>query len=181
MIQSVNHASQVWNRGTAGKGVTVAVLGSGVDASHPDLSDHVVAFKDFVNGRTEAYDDVGQGTHVAGCIVGGGPTTGSMPEAKLIAVKVADSQGDVSCDRLSQGIEWVLDNRGTLQASVLSLPPLDNDAAVEKSIRKAIDAGMTVVQAFSGPAEPADDYLVIGSPSAKVDIYAPGINLLHKS
>lgn len=47
-----------------GKGVYVAVLDSGV-ASHPDLKDRVIAFRDFTGGhRSGYYDDHGHGTHV---------------------------------------------------------------------------------------------------------------------
>ncbi len=47
-----------------GKGVYVAVLDSGV-ASHPDLKDRVIAFRDFTGGRGNGYyDNNGHGTHV---------------------------------------------------------------------------------------------------------------------
>lgn len=47
-----------------GRGVYVAVLDSGV-ASHPDIKDRIVLFKDFTNNDTNViYDDNGHGTHV---------------------------------------------------------------------------------------------------------------------
>ena len=49
----------------------MAVLDTGI-GNHPDFEDRVVAFRDFVNGRQERYDDSGHGTHVAGCIGGSG-------------------------------------------------------------------------------------------------------------
>ena len=48
-----------------GKGITVAVLDTGV-ARHPDLTDRILGFQDFVNHGTGVYDDSGHGTHVCG-------------------------------------------------------------------------------------------------------------------
>ena len=52
-------------------GVTIAMLDTGV-AFHPDFGNRVIAFKDFVNGKRDRYDDSGHGTHVAGCMCGSG-------------------------------------------------------------------------------------------------------------
>src|SRR5215207_7498781 len=51
--------------------LVAAVIDTGIDAKHLDLDEgKVIAFKDFVNGRTDAYDDSGHGTHVAATIAG---------------------------------------------------------------------------------------------------------------
>jgi len=47
--------------------ITVAVIDSGI-YPHIDFKNRIVAFKDFVNGRKNAYDDCGHGTHVSGII-----------------------------------------------------------------------------------------------------------------
>ena len=51
--------------------ITVAVIDSGI-YPHIDFKNRIVAFKDFVNGRKNAYDDCGHGTHVSGIIAGSG-------------------------------------------------------------------------------------------------------------
>ena len=89
------------NLGLNGTGVGVAVVDSGATSQHDDLSggsgSRVVAFVDYVNGQTGAYDDYGHGTHVAG-IVGGngfdsnGARTGIAPGASLVALKVLDAR-----------------------------------------------------------------------------------------
>jgi len=59
-------ADEVVEKGITGKGVAIAILDTGV-ARVEDLvkpRNRIVAFKDFVKGRTEAYDDNGHGTHV---------------------------------------------------------------------------------------------------------------------
>ena len=49
------------------KSVTVAVLDTGI-AYHPDLVGRLLAFSDFVEGRSFPYDDNGHGTHVCGIV-----------------------------------------------------------------------------------------------------------------
>ncbi|WP_429627613.1 S8 family serine peptidase [Bacillus amyloliquefaciens] len=60
---------EVTRNGTVltGKGVTVAVIDTGI-YQHPDLEGRITGFADFVNQRTEPYDDNGHGTHCAGDI-----------------------------------------------------------------------------------------------------------------
>lgn len=94
------------------KSVTVAVLDTGI-AYHPDLVGRLLAFSDFVEGRSFPYDDNGHGTHVCGIVCGsgelsGGRFRGMAPEAKLVVGKVLDRQGEGSCDSMQEALEWVL-------------------------------------------------------------------------
>ena len=57
------------------KSVTVAVLDTGI-AYHPDLVGRLLAFSDFVEGRSFPYDDNGHGTHVCGIVCGSGELSG---------------------------------------------------------------------------------------------------------
>lgn len=61
------------NLGINGTNVTVAVLDTGVDPSHPAIPTPAY-WKDFINGSTTPYDDHGHGTHVTGTILGNGPS-----------------------------------------------------------------------------------------------------------
>lgn len=93
-------------------GVTIAMLDTGV-AFHPDFGNRVIAFKDFVNGKRDRYDDSGHGTHVAGCMCGSGLLSdgkyrGIAPYSKLIVGKVLDYKGDGVIENMADGIEWVL-------------------------------------------------------------------------
>lgn len=105
--------------------ITVAVLDTGI-GQHPDLSDRVVAFGDFVNGRQDFYDDSGHGTHVAGCIGGsgrlsGGRFSGIAPACRLCIGKVLDENGEGSIDSMYRGILWVLQNRLRYRIRVLNI------------------------------------------------------------
>ena len=58
-----------WDR-SRGQGVTVAIVDTGVNCSHPDLASKCVAGYDFVNSDNDPRDDHGHGTHVAGIAAG---------------------------------------------------------------------------------------------------------------
>ncbi len=111
-------APTAWNAGYTGQGVKVAVLDSGIDASHPALTGRVVAWYDTINGQTTPYDDNGHGTHCAG-IVGSHDTTyrGVAPECDLIGVKVLNAQGSGYDSDIIAGIEWAV-NQG---ADIISM------------------------------------------------------------
>jgi subtilisin family serine protease len=93
-----------------GKGVVVGILDTGIDGKHPELQGRVKAFGDFIQGKTEAYDDNGHGTHVAGTIAGsgiGGTEIGVAPEATLVIGKILSGQGGGSLSGILQGMEWI--------------------------------------------------------------------------
>lgn len=97
----------IWNLGYTGKGVKVAVVDTGVDPEHPDLSGKIVAAKDFTGTRYQ--DDVGHGTHVAGIIAGAGTLyRGVAPDVQIIAARVLTRWGGYTDDVLA-GISWAVD------------------------------------------------------------------------
>lgn len=108
-----------------GKGVTVAVLDTGV-AKHPDLEGRVLFFRDFLQSKEEQYDDNGHGTHVCGILCGDGKMSngryrGMAPGATLIAGKILDSRGDGKSEKLLEGLDWILELTGHYAIRVLNL------------------------------------------------------------
>lgn len=100
------------NPNADGAGVVVGIIDTGIDATHPDLAGKVLKFKDFVGGKTEAYDDNGHGTHVAGTIAGGnssGTAIGVAPNAKLIVAKVFSGEGSAKDTDILAAMQWMLD------------------------------------------------------------------------
>ncbi|KPI05828.1 Type VII secretion system peptidase S8A, mycosin-1 [Actinobacteria bacterium OK074] len=88
-------AAAVWKLAT-GKGITVAVIDNGVDASHPDLKGNVLPGKDFIDGDSDASPAAGDshGTAMAGDIAGHGHgvngadgVKGLAPDAKILPLR----------------------------------------------------------------------------------------------
>ncbi|NUO58820.1 MAG: S8 family serine peptidase [Hamadaea sp.] len=105
-------APQAWAAGYTGKGVTVAVLDTGYDPTHPDLQGRVAAAKDFT-GEGSAVDTNGHGTHVAATVGGsarnpGGHLNGVAPETRLIVGRVLDGSGSGDLSWVIAGMEWAV-------------------------------------------------------------------------
>lgn len=98
-----------------GKTIRVGVVDTGIDGSHPDLVNKVIAFGDFVNKKTTPYDDQGHGTHVSGTI-GGGATSGTgigvAPEVRFIGAKFLDKNGSGTFANAVLAMQWVVDPDG---------------------------------------------------------------------
>jgi subtilisin family serine protease len=105
-------APAAWAVGT-GAGVTIAVVDSGIDDQHEDLSGKVTLGANLVDGTTPARDDSGHGTHVAGIAAAltnnGRGVAGVAPDARLLSVKVINSLGRGG-GSVDQGIRWAVDH-----------------------------------------------------------------------
>jgi subtilisin family serine protease len=109
-----------WQAGYTGKGVSVAVLDTGVDATHPDLATQIAGEKNFT---TESADDVvGHGTHVASTIAGTGAASsgrykGVAPDARIYDGKICEVSG---CDEsaILAGMEWAAND---VKAKIVNL------------------------------------------------------------
>jgi subtilisin family serine protease len=161
-------ASEAWTQST-GAGVLVAVLDTGVQLNHPDLAaniwtnsaeipgngvdDDKSGIVDDVHGANmfdlsnNVDDDNGHGTHVAGIIaalqgngIGG---SGIAPDAKILPVKVLDSNMSGDTDSLARGIRYAVD-RGAkiLNVSVNTDDPTDS---VDDAVRYAGEHGAIIV------------------------------------
>jgi subtilisin family serine protease len=101
-------APTAWAAGYTGKGVSVAVLDTGIDKTHPDLATQVAGEKNFTDEQPG--DFVGHGTHVASTIAGtaaasAGKYKGVAPDAKLYDGKVCELDGCPDSALLA-GMEW---------------------------------------------------------------------------
>lgn len=103
-------APEAWAAGLDGTGATVAVLDTGVDQTHPDLSEQVTETHSFVPGE-EVADVDGHGTHVASTVLGTGAASdgkekGVAHGADLIVGKVLDNSGSGLASWIIEGMEW---------------------------------------------------------------------------
>jgi len=175
--------------GFTGAGVTVAVIDSGIATWHDDMSrgqvnasypygdQRVAGFVDFVNGRSQPYDDNGHGTHVTGIIAGNGydsmgEKAGIAPNASIVSLKVLDANGDGTISDLIAALEWVAANH---QAYNIRVVNLSVGAPVEESYwtdpltlaaKAVVDLGIVVVGASGNFGRDLDDQIQYGAITA---------------
>ncbi|MFZ7104209.1 MAG: S8 family peptidase [Peptococcaceae bacterium] len=130
------------SQGIYGQDTIVAVVDTGV-TPHQELRGKILTGKSFVTYTNRTFDDNGHGTHVAGTIAGS--TVGIAPGAKILPVKVLDSEGSGSLENLVQGLEWVSRynsrDRGRVSVVNMSLSVEDDLTEEEKtSFHNAIKA-----------------------------------------
>ncbi|BFU45281.1 S8 family serine peptidase [Krasilnikovia sp. MM14-A1004] len=127
-------APAVWRAGFDGTGVTVGVLDTGIDATHPDFAGRIIEARSFIDGE-DSTDTYGHGTHVASTIAGSGAASGGRykgvaPGAKLLIGKVCDGSGACPESAIMAGLEWVA---GKAKAVNLSLGGEPSDGTDELS------------------------------------------------
>jgi len=167
-------APVAWDSGLTGKGVTVCVVDTGIDGTHPDLKDRIVGWKDIVGNRTTPYDDFGHGTHCAGIIAGtgtasGGKYRGVAPEADLIGVKVLSKNGSGNESDILAGIQYAAGTNASIIS--LSLGSDEHSQAICDAVSEAARRGKIVVCAVgnSGPKGGS-----VGCPSHNKDAITVG-------
>ncbi|MER5516446.1 type VII secretion-associated serine protease mycosin [Streptomyces sp. NPDC002763] len=173
---SALHLDEAW-RTTKGKGVTVAVLDTGVEADHPDLVGNVLTAKDMIGfgARPGERTWARHGTAMAGIIAGHGHGIGNdegvmgvAPEAKILPVRVILEDGDSARGKarstrgnaLAEGIRWAADHG----ADVINLslgddsdsahPEPSEDEAIQYALKKDV-----VVVASAGNGGDKGDHI----------------------
>lgn len=158
------------NKGT---GIGVAVIDTGIELNHPDLSANIVANKSCILGKKNGNDDNGHGTHVAGTIAALDNTIGVIgvaPQAKLIAVKVLNAAGSGTWSTVICGIDWVTANAAAHNIKVANMSlggsgtsdnncGATNNDALHKAICNSTAAGVTYVVAAGNSSSDASGFL----------------------
>ncbi len=191
-----------WDITTGSPAVTVAVLDTGVDSTHPDLAANMVPGRSFVDGEPGTDDNNGHGTNCAGIIgaVGnnGLQMAGISWNSRIMPVKVigVDSNGNpYGTDIwLAQGITWAVDNGARVLS--ISLVSSSNTTTLRSAVRYARLAGAIVVAASGNDGQlktmyPAgyDDAIAVGASDrwdqrasfsnwgSHLDLVAPGVSI----
>jgi serine protease len=140
--------ADAWNY-ASGAGVTVAVIDSGVDATHEDLTGQVLPGLDLVDPQDDGDTDlVGHGTTVAAIIAGRGDDSagveGIAPKAKILPVRVLDQENRYD-DALivARGVRWAVDHGA--RVINLSLGGNGSSAALAAALDYAFAKDVVVV------------------------------------
>lgn len=164
--------------GLDGSGVSVCIVDSGIEMSHPDL-DHLTlaGWLDVIDGRDAPYDDEGHGTAMAGIIVAQNGLTGNAPGVDLLVAKAIDDQGSGSDEGIAEAVDWCADQG----ADIISLS-LGGEGGIgfagittddlEQAVQDALEQGIFVVAAAGNDGE--DDDGDVSSPGSVEDVICVG-------
>ncbi len=148
-------ANMAWFTSEGSEDVTVAVIDTGIDLTHPDLVNNIVAGYDFVNNDANpSYDVAGSGnashgTHVAGIIAATANNAvgvaGVAPRVKIMPLRVLDDSGNGNSLNAELAIEYAIDHGA--KVINMSLSTGSFDSSFDLSLGLAWQAGVTVVAA----------------------------------
>jgi thermitase len=146
----------------------IAVLDTGVDGNHPDLSPQLVDGFNFVRPGSDTGDDNWHGTAVAGVAAGAPHDDGTLASycarCSIMPVKVLDAHEEGSDERIARGITWAVDHGARVVN--LSLSGAEESAPLTRALRYAASRRVVVVAAAgndgtASPSYPAADPTVI--------------------
>ena len=147
-------AEDAWRK-TRGKGVTVAVIDTGVAAITTKKGKQCRDFGttsfvpgyDFVNKDADAYDDHGHGTHVAGTIAestnNNEGVAGLAYEANIMPLKVLGANGSGNSSDIADAIRFAADNGAAVIN--MSLGSNQPSSVIQKACQYAVKKGVTIV------------------------------------
>ena len=134
--------------GLKGAGVAIAILDTGIDTNHPDLSKNIKGGYNAIAGQNPQnyQDDNGHGTHMAGIIAGRMNRLGVIGvayQAKIVAVKVLDQYGAGRLSDLINGLGWIRANK--IRVVNMSLGFSEGSPLLEQAIERLYEAGIVMV------------------------------------
>lgn len=192
-------AANAWTTTVGSSDVVVAVIDSGVSASHPDLAGKVLPGYDFFNNDADPTDDNGHGTAVAGLI--GAATNNGIGMAAvswnsmILPVKALGADGSGSYSAISNAIIWAADNGASIIN--LSLGGTSASTTLQNAINYAWNRNCVIIAAAGNSGNNIPQYpgactnvVAVSATDIKdartswsnfgsyVDIAAPGANVL---
>ena len=176
----------VWDAGFTGEGVTVAVIDTGTDYTHPDLAHAFGEYKgwDFVDNNNDPQEtppgdprggSTNHGTHVAGTVAANGGIKGVAPDATLLAYRVLGPGGSGTTENVVAGIERAVQDGADIMNLSLGNTLNNPDWATSIALDWAMAEGVVAVTSNgnSGP-----NNWTVGSPGTSREAISVGATQL---
>ena len=188
-------APAAWDH-TVGTGVTIAILDTGVDATHPDLIGNLVAGYNFYDNNSDTHDVQGHGTSTAGtAAMAGNNLIGSAGVAftsRIMPIRISDTSGNGYLSMISSGIIWAAD-QGARVASISFGPLCDSQTVISAAQYMRSKGGVVVVAGGNSGVDeglaPSDALTCVSATDANdvktswssfgayIDVAAPGLSI----
>jgi hypothetical protein len=181
---------------SSGRGATVAVLDTGVDANHEDLT-RVLRGRDFVDGDHKTQDPIGHGTFVAGVIAAQRDNRkgiAGVSRASILPARVLNAKGYGHDSKIAKAIRWATNQ--DVDIINMSLGGARSGPILRDAVKYANNHGVLVVAAAGNdggtkPRYPAAyaDAVAVGATDWRdrlvwwsqhgdwVDVVAPGVKI----
>lgn len=166
------------NRRLTGKGMTVGVIDTGIDYTHPDLKRNYIGGHDLVDGDDdpmETKSKTGQstlhGTHVAGIIAANGKIHGVAPDAKVIAYRALGPGGSGTTEQVLAAIEEAIKDKVDVLNLSLGNSINGPDLPISLALNKVSEKGIVAVTS-SGNSGP--NMWTVGSPGTAAKAISVG-------
>lgn len=144
------HSTAAWDISTGSPGVTIAIIDSGIDETHPDLAAKIDSGYDFVDDDADPHDLNGHGTHVAGIAAAatnnGTGIAGMDWLARLMPLRALDETGSGYNSDITDAITWAYQQGAAVLN--LSLGGPSYSSSMQDAVNAAHTAGSLVVAAM---------------------------------
>ncbi|GHH98810.1 S8 family serine peptidase [Neobacillus kokaensis] len=155
------------NKRLTGKGITVGVIDTGVDYTHPDLKPNYKGGQDLVDNDNDPMETqipgkaTIHGTHVAGIIAANGKIKGVAPEAKIVAYRALGPGGGGTTEQVLAAIDQAIKDKVDIVNLSLGNSINGPDLPISLALDRAVEKGIVAVAAAgnSGP-----NVWTVGSP-----------------
>ncbi|NUS09384.1 MAG: S8 family serine peptidase [Nonomuraea sp.] len=160
-------APTAWQQGFDGQGVKLAVLDTGIDATHPDFSGRITATHNF-SDSPDMTDKIGHGTHVASIAAGSGSASngrykGVAPGASLLVGKVFADDGYGDTSWAIQAMAWAAEQGADVVNMSFGVCCTGGDDPMSQAVDELTEQYGTLYVAAAGND---GDNLTVGSPGA---------------